>query len=160
MGVPKTPVPLEKRHEDDELLIDGNDSNNNDVHGHIFSAWNSFVFQFDELDFMPVYPFRSLEVNVRSIRSALNDLRNIFLAVERDFDELCKSLRKRTEVYVNHVKAPKNSDEIRKSLLLMYHEFRVFYSLHPPLMLLRNVLPPEHKMLLRCSPSHFWQFLV
>jgi len=53
----------------------------------------------------------------------------------------------------------KDADNTRNQMFSLYHEFRVFYLRYSPLLNFQNEYHSEHKKLLRCCPSHFWQVL-
>jgi len=59
----------------------------------------------------------------------------------------------------NRTPSKDHVEEIRNSMISLYHDIHVFNLQNPPLIQLKNQSHPEHKKISRCRPSHFWQVI-
>jgi len=53
----------------------------------------------------------------------------------------------------------KKSKNWRRENFSLYNEFLAYYFQHPPLLQFQNGQHSEHKKMSRCHPSHFWQVI-
>jgi len=140
MGIPKTPLSLEKRSDIDDQFFIG-DNNGTDIERHIEDR--------NEQNQLPLFLF------VEPRTSLWDELRSIFLPSHLGTDD------EGVGDTVDPVEAKKKNEELQRcETFSLYHDALVYFLKHPPLLQLQNRPHSDHKKLSCCHPSHFWQVLL